>query len=43
MVDVGGEFRHIAEWRFDGSPVIFKLTSGSDSGDTIRIRFEEIE
>ncbi|RMG09032.1 MAG: hypothetical protein D6731_20590 [Planctomycetota bacterium] len=43
MVDVGGEFRDVVEWRFDGSPVIFKLTSGSDAGDTLRIKFEELE
>jgi hypothetical protein len=43
MVDVGGEFRHITEWRFDGSPVIFKLQSGSDAGDTLRIRFREVD
>jgi hypothetical protein len=42
FVDLGGEMRHTAEWRLDGSPVIFKLVSGSTAGDTIKIRFEEL-
>jgi hypothetical protein len=41
FVDVGGEMRHTADWRLDGSPVIFKIVSGSTNGDSIKIRFEE--
>jgi hypothetical protein len=41
FVDLGGEMRHTADWRLDGSPVIFKIVSGSTSGDSIKIRFEE--
>ena len=40
FVGLGQDMRHIAKWRFDGSPVIFKLSSGSKSGDWIRVRFE---
>ena len=42
FVNVGDELRRSAEWRFDGSPVIFKLRSGSQAGDTIKIRFEPL-
>ena len=40
FVGLGQEKRHPAQWHFDGSPVIFKLASGSKAGDWIRIRFE---
>lgn len=43
FVGLGQEKRHVAEWRFDGSPVVFKLASGSKPGDWIRIRFEKVE
>lgn len=43
FVGLGQEKRHVAEWRFDGSPVVFKLASGSKQGDWIRIRFEEVQ
>ena len=42
FVGVGGEKRHRAKWRFDGSPVIFKLSTGSKSGDWMRIRFTPV-
>ncbi|MBL4847691.1 MAG: hypothetical protein JKY65_19410 [Planctomycetes bacterium] len=43
FVGLGQEKRHEAEWMFDGSPVIFKLASGSKDGDWIRIRFETVQ
>ena len=43
LVDLGREMRLTREWTLEGSPVIFKLTSGSDAGDTVRIRFVELE
>jgi hypothetical protein len=42
FVGLGQEKRHVAEWRFDGSPVVFKLASGSKKGDWVRIRFENV-
>lgn len=42
FVGLGEEKRHNAEWHFDGSPVVFKLASGSKEGDWIRIRFESV-
>ena len=39
-VDLGGQNRITAEWRFDGSPVVLKLQSFSQAGDWLRIRFE---
>lgn len=41
FVGVGQSKRHVATWRFDGSPVIFKLATGSKRGDWMRIRFQE--
>lgn len=40
FVGLGQDARHIAKWRFDGSAVIFKLSSASQAGDWIRIRFK---
>ncbi|MGE0708069.1 MAG: hypothetical protein AB7N76_17330 [Planctomycetota bacterium] len=42
FVGLGGTKRHVADWRFDGSPVIFKLASGSKAGDWMRIRFQQV-
>jgi hypothetical protein len=42
FVGVGQNKRHVAKWRFDGSPVIFKLATGSKAGDWMRIRFERV-